>query len=315
METNKQENQPLDTAIPAPTQQDTTETPSVNEDIGSFGTSRGSGLSRGKRSIAQPQPNLGSSNASASPDAVQILTYKSEFKNPFQAETESESATQAENKPEAESSEETKEEGASVTHVDENIEAEENSLLNEQAMPKNSEVAEVSPLEGKATLNILPPASPDHNAAQEWNPDSNRGRPIFKPEGRQRYRDENQKQGREKDTKHQRDEKSSYNSQKEKRTEKPQGFFGWLKSLFTSKSISRKSKHHNRRHHNGRRNSGNPLPRPENTSSHNQRRNHRNHRSNSQFRMGSGHRNRGYRGRHSSSNHEGRPGSGNPNKE
>src|ERR1700761_3966584 len=56
--------------------------------IGTFGSTRGSGLARGKR----PAPAAASASASAAPagykpSALEVIVSKSEYKNPFTAET------------------------------------------------------------------------------------------------------------------------------------------------------------------------------------------------------------------------------------
>ena len=309
MESKSQEDQSPDTVAPASTQIADTQNTPESETSGSFGTSRGSGLSRGKRSAIPPQTATEGAPMPTSQDAVQILNYKSEFKNPFQPEEETAAPDAKENQDVAgvaESAEENKsKDGTSPEELSPN---ESNASANE-ASPATP------PAQEKATLNILPPATPNHNSTQEWGPENHRERPFFKPENRQRRRDESRKRNQGKVNSEKTDNAGESSRDSAQTPAKPQGFFGWLKSLFTGKSESDQTKRKGRRHRHGRRYHGHSNGnRPENNDYRNS--NRRNYRDNNQHRTESaGHRNRGYRSRHSSSNREGRRGSGTSGKE
>jgi len=243
-----------------------------------FGTSRGSGLARGKRkTVSAPDAPTAQTNASGyEPTAIEVITPKSEYSNPFTGETVVETPRQAE------------------TPTIESPKAEESALAaapipsEEKPSTAESTATSAAPTATKAgpkpELKILPPAQPNRNR-QSWespsehpahraaaaaatgenaNNDSvadtprsrgprgsSEGRPTFQPERRSRTprnaeADERsprpEKQLREERPKREPREPRNPRERTE-RTEraaastakpvaKPQGFFGWLKSLF-----------------------------------------------------------------------------------
>jgi len=245
-----------------------------------FGTSRGSGLARGKRKTV-PAPDTPTAQANAEgyqPTAIEVITPKSEYSNPFTGETVVETPRQAEapkmEPPIVESSS-----LAAASDSERNV-----SELEATAAPAASTETEARP---KPELKILPPAQPNrsrqswespsehparraaaaatndengkdaHTAAEAPRSRSPRGssegRPTFQPERRARAprneeadtqsaRPEKQlRQDRPKrESREPRDSRDSRNEHRSPRAAgspakpaaKPQGFFGWLKSLF-----------------------------------------------------------------------------------
>jgi len=245
-----------------------------------FGTSRGSGLARGKRKTV-PAPDTPTAQANAEgyqPTAIEVITPKSEYSNPFTGETVVETPRQAE----APKMEPPVVEGSSLASASDS--ERKTSELEATAAPAAPTETEVRP---KPELKILPPAQPNRSG-QSWESPSehparraaaaaandengkdartadaprsrsprgsSEGRPTFQPERRSRAprneeadtqsaRPEKQlRQDRPKresrEPRDSRDSRSEHRSPRAagspaKPAAKPQGFFGWLKSLFS----------------------------------------------------------------------------------
>jgi len=249
-----------------------------------FGTSRGSGLARGKRkTVTAPDAPATQPNSNGyQPTAIEVITPKSEYSNPFTGET----VVEAPRQEEAPKVETPKHE---VPLIQTTPTSEENAAAEPETFttPNTSEssatpTTEVQP---KPELKILPPAQPNRSR-QSWespsehparraaaavtnsekvNNDSaaetprsrsprgsSEGRPTFQPERRSRNShngeaDEQstrpERQLREERPKREpREPQDSRQPRSErgprvagspaKPAAKPQGFFGWLKSLF-----------------------------------------------------------------------------------
>jgi len=280
------------------------EAPQQQSDF-AFGTSRGSGLARGKRKTvtAPDAPTAQDTPNGYQPTAIEVITPKSEYSNPFTGETVVETPRQEEApKRDVPKSEE--------PLIRATPTSEEHSAEPEPpTTPTASESAAAPPTEAqpKPELKILPPAQPNrsrqswespsehpaHRAAaaaangEKVNNDSgneaprsrsprgsSEGRPTFQPERRSRNpqngeADERsprpEKQFREerpkRESREPRDSRDSRSEQRSSRTAgaptkpaaKPQGFFGWLKSLFggSSSAHPKTAKSNEQRHEGG----------------------------------------------------------------
>jgi hypothetical protein len=232
-----------------------------------FGSTRGSGLSRGKRTSAIQAAKAPSAPADYKPTSVQVITPHHEYTNPFAPAASADAlATPAPT------------EVAPVAAV----------APQETPAPAPAPVAEVSqpvaaPVEdtpaAKAEINILPPAETSRQPVSwESRPgDSSRGddrgrrheRPTFRPS-----RDGDRGpdgQGRQDSFKRPREERPYANRPEQAPTaEQPKkGFFGWLKGLFGGSKTQepaqggepsgdphRGGHRHRRRHRGGRGNGG-----------------------------------------------------------
>lgn len=198
-----------------------------------FGTSRGSGLARGKRP-ASSSPSTATAAAAASagyvPTAIEIVTAPREYKNPFApAEPIAPPAEPAAATPEP----------APTPPV---------SVPAVQTEPAASDgnSAPVAPAEeSSAELNILPPERPKNVAPQTWEHDGFRG--SREPRGdrnagerpRREDRFGNRRDGARPDQRGPREplrhELPENRTEPRVSAEAPQksgGFFGWVKSLF-----------------------------------------------------------------------------------
>lgn len=73
---------------PAPAPAASGAVPAATQPFGTFGTTRGSGLNRGKRVTPPAAPAAGSAASSGfKPSALEVITSKSEYVNPFTSET------------------------------------------------------------------------------------------------------------------------------------------------------------------------------------------------------------------------------------
>jgi len=241
-----------------------------------FGTSRGSGLARGKRKTATA-PDAPTAQASGyEPTAIEVITPKSEYSNPFTGETVVETPRR-EKAPQVETPQR-EEPTADLAQPSEEKPAAVEATATSSARP----ATEAAP---KPELKILPPAQPNRNR-QSWESPSehparraaaatgenankasaadaprsrgprgsSEGRPTFQPERRSRpphneeaversprpekpHREERPKRdpreprgARERTDRTERGPRAAASSAKP--VPKPQGFFGWLKSLF-----------------------------------------------------------------------------------
>jgi len=285
------------------------EAPQQQSDF-AFGTSRGSGLARGKRKTvtAPDAPTAQDTPNGYQPTAIEVITPKSEYSNPFTGETVVETPRQEEApKREVPKIEEPLLMRATPPPKEHSAEPEPSPA------PIASERTAVAPTEEqpKPELKILPPAQPNRNR-QSWEspsehpahraaaaavdgekvnndsaPEASRsrsprgsseGRPTFQPERRARTphngeADERaprpEKQFREERPKREPREPRNSRDSREPRTErspraaaaasqakpaaKPQGFFGWLKSLFggSSSAHPKAAKSSEQRHEGG----------------------------------------------------------------
>ncbi len=236
-----------------------------------FGTSSGSGLARGKRnSKAAPVAAADDNMTDYKPTAIEVVTPKSEYQNPFAPEEPA-----AEAAPEAPVEETKPEPVAPVGTVKETV-----APAPEPVVEKPVEKAVEAPQadEPKAELNILPPAE-TKQTAQSWEAPSQGSsesaaspddRPTFRPE-RHARRDESS-EGRSQRTREPRKpcearepresrgprenreprkprepraprenrERRPRNRANSKPVKKSGGFFGWLKSLFSGPEEEKK---------------------------------------------------------------------------
>jgi len=130
-----------------------------------FGTSRGSGLARGKRkTTTAPDAPAAQANANGyQPTAIEVITPKSEYSNPFTGETVVETPRQ-EDTPTLESPRDEKPAPAAIRPEEEKVAVSESS-----AEPKESETTSTAATEAppKSELKILPPAQPNRSR-QSW---------------------------------------------------------------------------------------------------------------------------------------------------
>jgi len=249
-----------------------------------FGTSRGSGLARGKRkTVTAPDASTDQSNANGyQPTAIEVITPKSEYSNPFTGETVVETPQQEE-VPKVEAAKTQVPSASATPSPEETVSESESATALKESETQPTDQTEAAP---KPELKILPPAQPNRSR-QSWespsvhpahraaaasasgdnvNNDStaeaprsrsprgsNEGRPTFQPARRPSESRSNEvgertnrpeKPHREdrlkRETREPRDSRDSRNEHRSSRpagapakpVAKPQGFFGWLKSLF-----------------------------------------------------------------------------------
>jgi translation initiation factor IF-2 len=188
------ENNPSDTT-PTPASVETAAAPAAPALTEGFGTSRGTGLARGKRPARPVQNNAGSPAAAYQPSAVQVLVAKTEYVNPFATtpEIEPAPAPHAESQPvpvadpaplsppPAAPSEEPAPAAAAFAPAL----ASETAPAPAAAFEAPAPTLSAQP-EPKAQLNILPPAAPRPTTSWESTaaaPAESAGdRPVFCPE-------------------------------------------------------------------------------------------------------------------------------------
>ncbi|MCC6415677.1 MAG: hypothetical protein IT582_07190 [Opitutaceae bacterium] len=225
-----------------------------------FGTSRGSGLARGKRNSNAASAAAGSpAKEGYQPTAIEVITPKSEYSNPF--------ATEPSVEPVAEP--------AAPAPAEVSAKVETHASMIEKAAVSAATPANIQAVESRAELNILPPAE-TKIATQSWESprhdhESRRHdeRPTFRPERRER-RERNDRA--ESSAPRERQERREYQERREHREYSPApraveskptksgGFLGWLKSLFGGSSAvpaqaeatSHEPRQHRRRHRGGR---------------------------------------------------------------
>lgn len=210
---------------------------------GSFGSTRGSGLARGKRSQGAAAPKASAAPADYKPTAVQIITAQREYTNPFASPAPADAPAPA---------------PAVIEAVAPAPVAEPVSVP--EAAPTPAPVAAVAPevVESpKAEIQILPPAEvPRQSVSWESGPSAaperprRDERPTFKPdrrpepaaggpsEVRDQRRDNFRRQPRDPRDERPQGERREYSERREpavtREPSAPQskGFFGWLKGLF-----------------------------------------------------------------------------------
>jgi translation initiation factor IF-2 len=206
--------------------------------FGAFGTTRGSGLARGKRTTPSAAPAAASATGAYQPTAIEVVTPQREYQNPFAPATPAPAAVPA---PVAA---EVKPEPAPVPVAPPVAVA---PVFKPVVTPPPAAPAAVP--EEKATLNILPPED-SRRAAQSWDSGS--------------FRQEREEPRRE--IRPRREERGSFRPERrdepklEPRAPRPEqpkiepraplpkpaetpkpsgGFIGWLKGLFGGKSESK----------------------------------------------------------------------------
>ena len=238
-----------------------------------FGTSSGSGLARGKRN-SKAAPPVAASTAPTTdykPTAIEVVTPKSEYQNPFAPEEPAAEAT-----PVAPVEAPKPEPVAPVAPVVKETVA----PAPEPVVEKPVEVAAPEADEPKAELNILPPAE-TKQTAQSWEAPSkgysessasDDDRPTFRTE-RHKQRDEDG-EGRSPRTRESRglretrepraprapreggERRPRNRAAAAKPVKKSGGFFGWLKSLLSGPAGETKESRPNRDGQPRRRNRG-----------------------------------------------------------
>lgn len=205
----------------------------ATQPFGTFGSSRGSGLARGKR----PSPAAAAANAAPAgyqPSSIEVITPKSEYKNPFTGETSVAAPVVNEPAPVA----------APVPAAPAPA-APEPVAPQAEAAPAPATAAapapELFPLDAAATtakpeakpeLNILPPAE-TKRPAQSWESGAQPrrdDRPSFRPERREPrpFEPRAPREGGE-----QRDQRPQQpRPQPAAQPKATGGFFAWLKGLF-----------------------------------------------------------------------------------
>ncbi|MCF7687823.1 MAG: hypothetical protein K9N01_05920 [Cephaloticoccus sp.] len=210
-----------------------------------FGTSRGSGLARGKRNgPAAPAAASTPSPVGYTPTAIEMINPKSEYQNPFAPVEQPAPVPVA--PIEAKQPEAPKPVAAAPAPV--------------APAPKPVVAAPAPVVEPKAELKILPPTEIKH-PAQSWESPASAGRsadstaprrqheerPTFRPEGRQRR--DAQDGHAPRDPREMRDPRAPRDSREPRAPRSPEsftprtedqpvksgGFIGWLKGLFGAK--------------------------------------------------------------------------------
>lgn len=231
--------------------------------IGTFGSTRGSGLARGKRPT---QPAASSNPAPAStgykPTAVEVITPQSEYKNPFTGETTVVSAP-AQTEPSARA---VNEPAPAVQAGSPQVEITAPSAPTVANVAPKTEITEAgaaTDTPAKSELKILPP-EPAKRPALSWEapaPDASATqpaprrdeRPTFRPDRERERRDQRPfepregREGRQSERKFEPREERKF----EPRTNQPYrdrapqtapakkgGFLGWLKGLFGGTSTA-----------------------------------------------------------------------------
>jgi len=274
--------EPLAPAAVTPAPAATAETPPA----ASFGSSRGSGLARGKRSSSAPAPSATPVKADYKPTAVQVITPTREYRNPF-------ASPEPANAPASEPAK--AEEPAPAPAAEAKIEPAPGPAAAASVEPQ-PEMAPAAPAAERPEIQILPPAESNRSAVR-WESPSAGGagaretesparpyrddRPSFRPErrpetfgsadgdGRERRRDPYRGQPR--------DPRDEYPRREQRApapapaAEAPRGFLGWLKGLFgggakpeqapvqerePSQGQFGDGQRHRRRHRGGRRHGG-----------------------------------------------------------
>ena len=267
------------TAAPAAPAETASATPSVGaqgatQPFGSFGATRGSGLLRGKAKRPAAPAAASTAPGGYQPSSIEVITSKSEYKNPFTGETSVASPAKPEpvervvNEPAVPVAPQAV---AAPVQIARPVIA--------SPAPARAPSPELFPLDQpesaeKSELNILPPAE-TRRPAQSWE-SNGQGRtderPTFRPEPRQNRRPDpresnNPRAPREPSADARPAQPRAEREHREPRREEPKksgGFIGWLKGLFgggdkpatngtvsTDESRRDGEYRHGRRHHRG----------------------------------------------------------------
>jgi len=210
---------------------------------GSFGSTRGSGLSRGRRPVSASAPAATAVKSDYKPTAVEVITHEREYKNPF-ASQDGASAPASEPA------------NVEVPAAPAAADAEATNAADAPAAPASPP----EPVAEKPEIQILPPAesarpavrweSPSALSPRESHPGDRpdrgvgEGRPTFRadrrddrseprPEGRDFRRNQPQRDQRPQFEQRPRPEQP-FQADRAPQEAKPAagGFFGWLKRLF-----------------------------------------------------------------------------------
>ncbi|HVU17904.1 MAG TPA: translation initiation factor IF-2 [Candidatus Didemnitutus sp.] len=204
-----------------------------------FGTSRGSGLARGKRTSSTPATPAGASAAEYKPTAIEIVNAPREYKNPFApaaSETSEAASVAVLNEP------------APVSPVSTPVAAEAPAPVE---APVPTETAAPETPDEKVELNILPPERPKAVAPQTWESEGFQNQPNREREPRQdrprrEFRRDNERRDeapvpskfryeRAKDGPLPPRPPPSSSAPTPAAPAKSGGFVGWLKSIFGAK--------------------------------------------------------------------------------
>lgn len=231
-------------ATPAPAQPAASEQAAAATPASTFGTSRGSGLARGKRATHTATSAGDTKSGEYQPTAIQVVTTAREYKNPFapdepatpEPETAQEPAPAVPTPAPAPTEPAPAQTEPAVASTEPVIATQTAKSASEEPAP-----APETP-EPKAELNILPPEE-KQSRAQSWQSDSfapeQKDRPVFQPRGERGNRGE--RGDRERGHRRDRREGGGADATPEARQPAPApapekkkstGFIGWLKGLF-----------------------------------------------------------------------------------
>jgi translation initiation factor IF-2 len=228
----------------------------ATQPFGTFGSTRGSGLARGKRPSPATAPAANAASAGYQPSSIEVITSKSEYKNPFTGETSVASPASPEpvervvNEPAPQ---------AAPTPAPVIARATPPAPVAPAATALVAPSQELFPLdpaakapaaapEAKVELKILPPEEAKR-PAQSWESGSQPrrdDRPSFRPERREPRAPE-PRAGEPREPRQHRDprdvgnlaprqpqnpEQREYREPRPEQPKKTRGFFAWLKGLF-----------------------------------------------------------------------------------
>ena len=241
--------------------------------FGSFGSTRGSGLARGKRPASSAPASSPATPAGYKPSSLEVITPKSEYRNPFTGETSVGAPPSAE----------------PVAPAPAPAAAAPAPVAAPAPAPSPAPVAPAAP-EAKSEINILPPESTRRSEVRWEAPGAaprREDRGTFQPRDRRERReggpreprrDEGRFEPREPRREEPRLEPREHaphrvSERKEEAPRKSGGFFGWLKSLFSKKDKSADRGEGDQRRHRGGRGHGGQRddsrgPRPEGQQGH-----------------------------------------------
>ena len=241
--------------------------------FGSFGSTRGSGLARGKRPASSAPANAPATPAGYKPSSLEVITPKSEYRNPFTGETSVGAPPPAE----------------PVATAPAPVAAAPAPVAAPAPAPSPAPVAPATP-EAKSEINILPPESTRRSEVR-WEAQGaaprREDRGTFQPRDRRERRDsgpreprrdEGRLEPRESRREEPRLEPREHaphrgGERKEEAPRKSGGFLGWLKGLFGKKDKPSGRGEGTQRSHGGGRGHGGHRedsrgPRPEGQQGH-----------------------------------------------
>ena len=241
--------------------------------FGSFGSTRGSGLARGKRPASSTPASSTATPAGYKPSSLEVITPKSEYRNPFTGETSVGAPPPAE----------------PVAPAPAPVAAAPAPVSTPAPAPSPAPAAPAAP-EAKSEINILPPESTRRSEVRWEAPGAaprREDRGTFQPRDRRERREGGPREprrdeGRFEPREPRRDEPRleprehaphRSGARTEEAPKKSGGFFGWLKGLFRKKDKSAgRSEGEHRSHRGGRGHGGHRDdsrgPRPEGQHGH-----------------------------------------------